>query len=66
MPSFARLTTEKLIGDSPTVLTKVTGIGNNFALDAGIGMCGKGGQGVPAGVGQQTLLPSGLTVGGTG
>ena len=54
-----------LIGDGPTVLTKVTGIGNDFALDEGIGMCGKGGQSVPAGVGQPTLLVSGLTVGGT-
>ena len=54
-----------LIGDGPTVLTKVTGIGNDFALDEGIGMCGKGGQCVPAGVGQPTLLVDGLTVGGT-
>jgi TldD protein len=54
-----------LIGDGPSVLTKVTGIGNDFALDEGIGMCGKGGQSVPAGVGQPTLLVSGLTVGGT-
>jgi TldD protein len=54
-----------LIGDGPSVLTKVTGIGNDFALDEGIGVCGKGGQSVPAGVGQPTLLVSGLTVGGT-
>jgi len=54
-----------LIGDGPTSLTKVTGIGNDFALDEGIGMCGKGGQSVPAGVGQPTLLLEGLTVGGT-
>ena len=54
-----------LIGDGPTVLNKVTGIGNDFALDEGIGMCGKGGQSVPAGVGQPTLLVDGLTVGGT-
>ena len=54
-----------LIGDGPTVLTKVIGIGNDFALDEGIGMCGKGGQSVPAGVGQPTLLIEGLTVGGT-
>ena len=54
-----------LIGDGPTVLTKVRGIGNDFALDEGIGVCGKGGQGVPAGVGQPTLLIDGLTVGGT-
>ena len=54
-----------LIGDGPTVLTRVIGIGNDFALDEGIGMCGKGGQSVPAGVGQPTLLVDGLTVGGT-
>jgi TldD protein len=54
-----------LIGDGPSVLTRVTGIGRDFALDEGIGMCGKGGQSVPAGVGQPTLLVEGLTVGGT-
>ncbi len=54
-----------LIGDGPTVLTKVGGIGNDMALDEGIGVCGKGGQSVPAGVGQPTLLVEGLTVGGT-
>ncbi len=54
-----------LIGDGPTVLTKVAAIGNDMALDEGIGVCGKGGQSVPAGVGQPTLLIEGLTVGGT-
>ncbi len=54
-----------LIGDGPSVLTRVTGIGNDMALDEGVGMCGKGGQSVPAGVGQPTLLVEGLTVGGT-
>jgi TldD protein len=54
-----------LIGDGPTALTKVIGIGNDWALDEGVGMCGKGGQSVPAGVGQPTLLIEGLTVGGT-
>lgn len=54
-----------LIGDGPTVLTKVIGIGNDMALDEGVGICGKGGQSVPAGVGQPTLLVDGLTVGGT-
>jgi len=54
-----------LIGDGPSVLTRVTGIGNDMALDEGIGVCGKGGQGVPAGVGQPTLLIDGMTVGGT-
>ena len=54
-----------LIGDGPSVLTKVLGVGHDFALDEGIGVCGKGGQSVPAGVGQPTLLVDGLTVGGT-
>ncbi|MBA4764681.1 MAG: metalloprotease TldD [Erythrobacter sp.] len=55
-----------LIGDGPSVLTRVTGIGNDMTLDEGIGICGKGGQSVPAGVGQPTLLIDGITVGGTG
>ena len=54
-----------LIGDGPTVLTRIKGIGNDLALDEGIGVCGKGGQSIPAGVGQPTLLIDGLTVGGT-
>lgn len=54
-----------LIGDGPSVLTKVLGIGNDMALDEGVGVCGKAGQSVPAGVGQPTLLIDGLTVGGT-
>ena len=54
-----------LIGDGPSVLTRVKGIGNDMALDEGVGICGKGGQSVPAGVGQPTLLIDGLTVGGT-
>jgi TldD protein len=54
-----------LIGDGPSVLTRVIGIGNDMALDEGVGVCGKGGQSVPAGVGQPTLLIEGLTVGGT-
>ncbi len=54
-----------LIGDGPSVLTRVTGIGNDMELDEGVGICGKGGQSVPAGVGQPSLLVEGLTVGGT-
>ena len=54
-----------LIGNGPDVLTKVSMIGNDMALDSGIGTCGKEGQGVPVGVGQPTLLIDGLTVGGT-
>lgn len=53
-----------LIGDGPTALTRISMIGNDFALDPGIGVCGKAGQGVPVGVGQPTLKITGLTVGG--
>jgi len=54
-----------LIGNGPDALTRVTMIGNDMALDPGIGTCGKDGQGVPVGVGQPTLLIDRLTVGGT-
>ncbi|MBI1406298.1 MAG: metalloprotease TldD [Caulobacter sp.] len=54
-----------LIGDGPSALTRVTMIGDDFALDPGIGVCGKAGQGVPVGVGQPSLKITGLTVGGT-
>ena len=54
-----------LIGNGPDALTRIEMIGNDPALDAGIGTCGKNGQGVPVGVGQPTLKLSGLTVGGT-
>ena len=55
-----------LIGNGPDALTRVTMIGNDMALDSGIGTCGKEGQSVPVGVGQPTLRIDGLTVGGTG
>jgi len=55
-----------LIGDGPTSLRNVRLIGNDMAMDPGIGTCGKNGQGVPVGVGQPTLLIDGLTVGGAG
>ncbi|WP_370205919.1 metalloprotease TldD [Pararhodobacter marinus] len=53
-----------LIGDGPTALNNVHGIGNDMALDPGIGNCGKAGQWVPVGVGQPSLKIGGLTVGG--
>ncbi|MCM8558021.1 metalloprotease TldD [Sphingomicrobium sediminis] len=54
-----------LIGDGPTVMQRVEGIANDMALDEGVGVCGKGGQSVPAGVGQPSTLISAITVGGT-
>jgi len=54
-----------LIGNGPDVLTRVAMIGNDMALDTGVGTCGKEGQSVPVGVGQPTLRIDGLTVGGT-
>ena len=54
-----------LIGNGPDVLTKVSMVGSDLALDSGVGTCGKEGQSVPVGVGQPTLKIDGLTVGGT-
>ena len=54
-----------LIGNGPDALTRVSMIGNDMALDPGVGTCGKDGQGVPVGVGQPTLKLDSLTVGGT-
>ena len=54
-----------LIGNGPDVLTKVSMVGTDLALDSGVGTCGKEGQSVPVGVGQPTLKIDGLTVGGT-
>jgi TldD protein len=55
-----------LIGNGPTDLHRISMIGNDFALDSGIGTCGKNGQGVPVGVGQPSLRMDRITVGGTG
>jgi TldD protein len=54
-----------IVGNGPQALKRVTMIGNDLALDAGVGVCGKEGQSVPVGVGQPTLRIEGLTVGGT-
>lgn len=55
-----------LIGNGPEVLKYVSQIGNDMALDSGVGVCGKDGQSVPVGVGQPTLrIDGGLTIGGT-
>jgi TldD protein len=54
-----------LIGNGPDVLKRVSMVGNDSAMDTGIGTCGKGGQSVPVGVGQPTMLVNNLTVGGT-
>ena len=54
-----------LVGNGPDALTRVSMIGNDMALDSGVGTCGKEGQSVPVGVGQPTLRIDGLTVGGT-
>ena len=54
-----------LIGDGATALKNIRGLGNDMALDPGMGNCGKAGQWVPVGVGQPTTLIGGLTVGGS-
>jgi TldD protein len=54
-----------LIGNGPETMQRVTMIGNDLALDEGVGVCGKDGQSVPVGVGQPSLLIDQLTVGGT-
>ena len=54
-----------IVGSGPECLKKVSMIGNDMALDSGVGTCGKEGQSVPVGVGQPTLRIDGLTVGGT-
>ncbi|MCB1333284.1 MAG: metalloprotease TldD [Roseivivax sp.] len=55
-----------LIGDGATALKQIRALGNDMALDPGMGNCGKQGQWVPVGVGQPTVMIGGLTVGGSG
>jgi TldD protein len=55
-----------LIGNGPEAMSKVSMVGNDLALDSGVGTCGKDGQSVPVGVGQPTLKIDAITVGGTG
>jgi TldD protein len=55
-----------LIGHGPTVLNNISMIGNDFAMDDGVGTCGKGGQSVPVGVGQPSVRIDAITVGGAG
>lgn len=54
-----------LIGQGPEIMKKIKMVGNNLALDSGIGNCGKEGQTVPVGVGMPTVLVEEMTVGGT-
>ncbi len=55
-----------LIGSGPEVLQRVSMLGNDLKIDAGVGNCGKEGQSIPVGVGLPTVRVDGLTVGGTG
>lgn len=64
MAATAPIKGATLIGNGPETMQRVRMIGDDLALDAGVGVCGKDGQSVPVGVGQPSLLIDGLTVGG--
>ena len=53
-----------MIGNGPDAMHRVTMVGNDLALDDGIGTCGKAGQGVPVGIGQPHLRMNQMTFGG--
>ena len=54
-----------LIGSGIETMQQISMVGNDLALDNGVGVCGKEGQSLPVGVGQPTLKVDNLTVGGT-
>lgn len=54
-----------LIGNGLEAMQKISMVGNDLALDSGIGSCGKNGQSVPVGVGLPSVKIDELTVGGT-
>lgn len=54
-----------LIGAGHEAMQQISMVGNDLALDKGVGVCGKEGQSLPVGVGQPTLKLDQITVGGT-
>jgi TldD protein len=54
-----------MIGNGPEAMHRISMVGNDMALDTGVGMCGKQGQSLPVGVGQPHLRMNQMTIGGT-